>query len=131
MSKTFQFTNRHGREVQVDQEQAKFIYGKMQFDGEMIPTTKKVPAQNEDGSYKTKYVENKDGSYKKDSKGNYKTDYVYEEVKSFELDPESIPGSDTSDYKNTGQRIELKSGMTKGGSESPASKHFKNKKSVQ
>ena len=117
MSKTFQFTNRHGRQVHVDQEQAIFLYGQpsMRFDGEVIPTTRKYRVKDERGVYK------------KDENGKY----IYEEKKTFTLDPESTPDSTRSDYTRSGNTIELKSGITKGGQEGPASKMFKNKKSVQ
>lgn len=136
--KTFQFTNKHGKQVHVAEEQAIFLYGNqsLRFDGEVIPTTKKEAVKNEDGSYKMTgghYVKNKDGSFKKNNKGEYVIagqEYVYEDKKTFKLDPESIPKSQKEDYENKGNRIELKSSLV-GGSEKPQSKFFKNKKSIK
>ena len=130
--KTFQFTNRHGKQVQVGQEQAVLLYGNqsLKFDGELVGTVEKVKVKNPDGTYKKgEPIKNKDGSNRKNNKGEYIIeDGVYESKKSFVLDPESTPNSESFDYNRKDNVVELKS-VIKGTRESPRS--FLNKNSVK
>lgn len=136
--KTYQFTNRHGRAVQVGQEQAVLLYGNpsMKFDGELTSKQEKVKVKDENGKYKMTegyYIKNKDGSRRKDNKGNYKIEgkeYIYEYKKVIKLDLESSPISEDSDYiRNSKNVVELRSVIGKNGQEAPRS-HL-NKKSIR